>query len=256
MSSSTVTPGSLYIGRGEVYFDRFDTNGNATGERFVGNATKFEITTNDDIRDKFSSAESTAPLLLSVNVRRTVEVSMEFDELDNPNVAIGLMGTETTLSQGSGTVAMGEVVTARLDKWVPTAKRNISSLVVKNAAESVTYVLGTDYKQDLVTGRIFAITGGAITDAQTLHVGYSYGVVSLPKVQAGTSNFINGKIRFISQPATGPQWEIEIWKVAIQPDGAIGFLADDYASIPVKARVLADTTNHPTEPYYQAIKRT
>lgn len=255
--SSTVTPGNILLGRGELYFDRFDAvTGLATGERFAGNCTRFEVTTDDELRDKYSMAEATSPLILSVNVRRTMEVAITLDEADKSNLALALMGAEATLTQGSGTIVFptGELVTARLDRWVPLVFRSVSSVVVKNSAETVTYALTTDYLVDAVTGRLYFVTGGAITAAQVLHVAYAYAAVSKDKVQQGTVNTITGSIRFIGRPAAGPQWEIQLWRVTITPDGAVAFLGDDYGEMPLKARVLADTTNHATEPYGIAIK--
>ncbi len=41
----------IFIGAGKVYFDRFDSNGNSTGKRFLGNCPKFEITPSSDSSD-------------------------------------------------------------------------------------------------------------------------------------------------------------------------------------------------------------
>ena len=254
--SDTVQAGNLLLGRGEVYFDRFDANGLATGERFLGNCTTFEVSNNDDVREKYSSAEASSPLVKRINTRRTMELSIALNEFNKENVALAFMGAEATLSQSSGSFTSGspDNITARLDRWVPLQKRSVSSVVVKNSAQTVTYVLNTDYKVDAVAGRLYFVAGGAITDAQALKVEYSYAVVSLPKVQAGVSSFIEGKVRFVGKPATGPTWEVEVWKVSVSPEGALSLIGDDFAEFTLKAAVLADTSGHPTEPYFAAYK--
>ena len=46
-----VNGNNILLGRGKIYFDRFDANGARTGELFLGNCPTFEITpTSEDIK--------------------------------------------------------------------------------------------------------------------------------------------------------------------------------------------------------------
>jgi hypothetical protein len=45
--------------------------------------------------------------------------------------------------------------------------------------------------------------------------------------------------------------EAEVWRVSLTPDGAAGFIGDDFAEYRIRGRVLADTVGHPTEPFYR-----
>jgi hypothetical protein len=40
----SVNGNNILLGRGKIYFDRFDTNGARTDELFLGNCPTFEIT--------------------------------------------------------------------------------------------------------------------------------------------------------------------------------------------------------------------
>lgn len=69
-----------------------------------------------------------------------------------------------------------EAVVADLGTWVDLAGEHVdpSSVVVQDATDTTTYVLGTDYAVDYFEGRLMALTGGAIGDGATLHVDYTY----------------------------------------------------------------------------------
>lgn len=77
-----------------------------------------------------------------------------------------------------------EAVTAgELGDWIPLANRHVSSVVVKNSAESTTYVLGTDYVVDGTPGFIRPLASGAITANQALKVSYHCAAITGKTVQ-------------------------------------------------------------------------
>ena len=69
-----------------------------------------------------------------------------------------------------------EAVTADLDAWVSLAHKMVEpgTVVVTNAAGTVTYVEGTDYVIDYLDGAIYCPSGLTITDAQSLLADYHY----------------------------------------------------------------------------------
>lgn len=266
-SQDVVNAADLYIGRGEIYFDRFNASAARTGERFLGNCTVFEISVTDEVREKKSSAEATAPLIKQVNVGRNVEISISLDEWDVYTLELFNMGTAKQFAQTGASKSNYVPPVARViqGRWFPledpagtprrgTVAEPLSALVVTGPSAMPVYVLGTDYKVDLVSGRIYVIPGGGIADGASLEVDFTYPTLAatdLPYVEAGTSNFIEGFLRFKSRQAAGPSVEVEVWKVSISPDGSQAYIGDDFAAFRLRGRVLADTDGHPTEPYYR-----
>jgi hypothetical protein len=250
-----------------VYFDRYDANGLRTGERFLGNCTTFEIATADEIREKYSSAESTSPLLKQVPVRRTPEIAIVFNEWNQDNLELFFMGTAKNLLQTGASAVNYVPPAARVVKgrWFPledpvgtvrrgTVAEPLSAIVVTGPAGAPVYVLNTDYKVDLVTGRIYVIPAGAIATGGALEVDFTFPTFTTtdaPYVEAGTSSFIEGFVRLKTKQAAGPSMEVEVWKASLTPDGAAGFIADDFGEFRMRGRVLADTVGHPTEPFYR-----
>lgn len=263
MPSNVVTPDSIILGRGEVYFDRFNASGIKTGERFLGNCQTFELGVEDEIRDKFSSAEATSPLIKSVNVRRTPGVNIVLDEFDEYNLSLAFMGDRSDFQQTTASPVNEVPPTTSVKKghWFQlggaTPRRSISAVAVTGPAGAPVYVLTTDYLIDAPRGRIYVVPTGAIADGASLEVDYTYATIAagvIPTVQAGISSFVEGFMRFVGKPASGRVWEIEVWKASINPDGRVPFIGDDFASFTLTGRVLADTAGHPTEPFWRAYK--
>jgi hypothetical protein len=246
---------NLLLGKGKVYFDRFD-DGDPTGERFLGNCTSLEMSHTDELKEKYSSCSPSSPLLKSVNIRRTMEFTLVLDEFSKENVALALMGTNTVLAQGAGGPVSPhqDVVGVKQGCFYDLGKRNIKSVAVKKSGGTPTYVVDEDYTVDAVSGRIYIVPAGDITDGYDLEVTYSWDADTSPVIRAGVSNVIEGFLRFIGDPACGPAYEVQVWKVSVTRDGAIGLISDDYANFTLKGKVLDDSVNHEDEPYFLAIQ--
>lgn len=258
-----VDGGNLLLGRGKIYFDRFTTAGVATGERFVGNATRLELGTTDDPLEKYSSADQSSGLMKSVNRKRTIECSMTLDEFTKENLALALMGTETVAAVTGAAVTnevIGPVTQGCYYSLGGTARRRGLTLVtVEPNGGGTAFVLNTDYKIDAVSGRIYIVPGGGIANASSPQVDYTYASDTASVIiKGGVASLIEGFLRFIPDPAAGPKWELEIFHVGLNPDGVVGLISDDYGNFPIKAKVFSDIvrSGDATNPYYRLIKRT
>lgn len=129
-------------------------------------------------------AETTSDLLLPYSVARAV-IAAAWPELVAPNLfdfdttdqAPARIYYETYAEDTAVTQAIGafEATTGSNplggQNYVSLANKRIipGTLVLKNAAEGVTYTEGTDYVVDYGNGAILALAGGAITAGQALH---------------------------------------------------------------------------------------
>lgn len=255
MPTKEVNKADLLLGKGKVYLDRFDSSGNKTGERFLGEVEAFELTPNDERIKKYSHATAAAPLIADALVRRTYTLKMTVGEFSKENFALALMGDVSALAQGSGSVSAEAVAGVLQGYYYKLAYRQVSAVVVNGTGGTPTYVAGTDYEVDAVTGRIYIIPGGSITDAIDLEVDYDYAADTSETVRGGTSSTIEGLVRFIGDPSQGPKWEVEVWKASISPTGTIALIGDDFANAEISAEVEDDSENHASEPFFRAIKR-
>lgn len=241
------------LGKGKLYFDRFDADGASTGEMDLGNVPDFSLTLSIESLDHYESMSGIKEKDKSVDVTVGANVKFTMDELSRWNLMIAINGiTEGTFSQGSGH-QVNEVITAHLGKYSKLSRRNTHDVVVTNTAGTVTYTETTDYTVDRSSGRIFVTETGSITDGQTLHVDYLYDDTTYGQLIALEDTSVEGSLRFVGDPAVGPKYEVEIWKVKVKPTGDLKFITDEWATIEVEGEVLKDASGHPTMPWFRML---
>lgn len=248
-------PTNLYIGRGKLYLDIFLAGTTTrTGELDLGNVTTLELSTKDEIKEKYESMDHSSLLYGRAPTRRTTEIKVVGDEYSLENLANVTMGDQSLIVQTGASVTAETITTAALQgRYYPTAFRKISAVVVKVA--SATKTLGTDYTIDAETGRIYIVPGGGIAAAATVIVDYTYATVSLKTVRAANQAKLDGYLRYVGDPVTGPTYEVEVWHINFSPDGSLGFIADDFGNWTLSGMCIADLAGHPNEPYYRIINR-
>lgn len=128
---------------------------------------------------------------------------------------------------------------------------NITTLVVKNSGETVTYVAGTDYiVYNAALGLVQALPDGDIADGQTVHVSYHTTPVAYQEILLGKVVAIqNHKIEYLHiSPAGGWLLHYCFWKC--QGDGSIDLSLDtegsDVMVALAKMKAQNDEANHPT----------
>lgn len=249
-----VNGNNILLGRGKVYFDRFDASGARTGELFLGNCPTFEITPTSEEIKKYSSADKAADLIASDVLRTTLALRIVGDEFSKENLAMALFGDNATLSQTGSSVTDEVIANVLQGRYYPLSKRQVSAVTVTGPSGSPVYDVNDDYKVDAVPGRIYIVEGGAIADASNIEVDFTYDTIALPVVRGMNQTSVKGYLRFVSDPARGPKYECEIWRASVRADGAIGFISDEYASWSLTGDIESDATTHPNEPHYRLIK--
>ena len=81
--AATPSPDNLYVGKGEIYLDRFDDDGNKTGELHLGNCRSLAITFDDDVIESFNHMDSEAGLYKRTIRRRIPNLAIVGEENDS-----------------------------------------------------------------------------------------------------------------------------------------------------------------------------
>lgn len=250
--------GNLLLGKGKVYFNRKSVTGTFAGYRHLGNVEKFELTTNDDVLEKYSSMSAAAPLYKQVTRRRTVTLNLTLNEFDPENVALVLMGSVISSSQVATPVVDETVSTNTLvGRTYRFSKLGPHTAITAKKSPATALVAGTDYViDDTNLGLIRILSNATLTDGSTLLVSYTPTAYTAPAtgirtIEAGTLTIIEGAVLFVPDPTLGPKQMVEVWSVSSRPDGAIGLISDDYADGGLVMAVQDDSVNHPTSPLYR-----
>lgn len=247
---------NLLLGKGQVFFDRFDVAGLPTGFKHMGNVETFELNTTDDKVQKFSSMTAGAPLYKEVNRRRAAVLTLTGSEFHPESMALVTMGDQSELVQAA-TAVVAEPVS-------PTTKKGMYFMTKKLGpitAVTVTFgagagVLGVDYAIiNANIGLIRILPGTILTGAVT--VGYTptaYVSGSGPAIVAGgTAGVIQGAVMFVGDPSTGPDMIVNVWRANVSPNGPVGLIGDDFATLSLTMAILDDSINNPTAPLYRII---
>lgn len=242
----TYATNQYQIPRGRVFFDPFDTNGNRTGERYLGNCPAFTVSVETEKAEHYSSEtglkQKDQTIVLQVN--RTAE--MTCDNMSASNVALFLSGEEVTVSQGSATVT-NEAISVIPDRYYqlgqtaadPQGARSVSAVVVTNVAGTTTYAEGTDYELDATLGRLHVLSTGTIGTA-TIHVDYTKAVKTWQRIKTGADSELKGVMRVVSDNASGDNRDFVMPSVTLTPNGELPVIADgtDFATMGFQVEIL------------------
>jgi len=232
---------NYFIGKGSLYFDRFDSNGNKTGEIHLGNAPDFTLTPELEKLEHFSSTKGLKTKDKEIVISAKVSAKFNLEEYTLENLKNALLATEESFTQTAGNVTDQSVVVSRLEAYYDLGKRSISNVVVTDQTGTTTYVEGDDYTVDEVSGRIFIPETSAIAKGDTILVDYDYADLSTGTfLNIAKETKIEGVLRFKGDPAVGKAYEFYFGKVSLSATGDIALIGDDWGKIEFTAEALKD----------------
>jgi hypothetical protein len=230
--------------------DRFDDNGDAQGFVDVGNATKFAIAEDAEIKERESRMKDTyGQVLDSVPIKKPASVSITLNDLKVENLAMVLFGNITDINV-TGAAVTDEALTARLDKWAELDYRSVTAatVVVTDSTGVTTYVEDTDYEVDYSLGMIKALSSGAITEAEALLVDYTYGNLTGKKIAGSAKPIIKCSLKLDGENQVNQKdCLVNVFEAVLKPAGEIDFLADDFNEVTFEGTL--NTPSGKTSPY-------
>lgn len=231
------------LGKGIIYFDQL-VGGVNQGELDLGNAPVVTLSIDLDTLEHFSSRGGLRAKDKRVVSEITPVINFTLDELTSENFALLFMAEVSEVNQAAASVG-AEAITARHDRWVKLANRQVTSGTVVIGA----WVENTDYEVDYAVGRIKALSTGGITDGAALSVAYDCGAYNYTQVSMLAQTDIEGGIRFVSDNPVGPDMELVLNKVSLTPAGETAFIGEDWSTLEFNGEILKDEVNFPDSPY-------
>jgi hypothetical protein len=200
------------------------------------------------LKELVSRGRSTrGQVIESVPLAQPSDFTVELPEVNKESLAIALLGTASAISQAAS-AAVDEEVVAKLDGWVRLDFENVDNVVVKHASGAPTYVEGTDYSYHSRLGMVKALTGGAITDGQTVEVSYDYAVVAGTKIAGSTNTQVRAAMLLDGKNfADDKPCQVDVYEASVAADAAFDFMSDDFATVSLPGRL--KTPVGASEPY-------
>jgi hypothetical protein len=223
-----------YIGSGKIYLREV---GASAGLVEVGNCSALNFAVQEEVKEQRDYTSTGGGVLNEVRRITGVEVSISLAELSPANLARALYGTTTAVVAGTVTT---EAVTAYEGALSRLAHVNPSAVVVQDVTDTTTYVAGTDY--EVRPGGIYVIAGGAITDADVLHVDYSYGAEDVVQALASSAKEYEVVFEGLNEARSGKAVLVDAWRVKFGAAQNLSLIGDDFASLELTGKVLKDST--------------
>ena len=251
MNNQSPDVSNYQVGKGVVYFDKFDEDGVKTGELDLGNDPTFSLNLNVEELEHFSSRKGLKEKDKIAVISASIEGKFTLDEINKENLQLAFMGNDITHLTQVGASVTNESVTAHVGKYSSFTYRKITdgSVTVTDSTGATTYNEDTDYEIDYDSGRIKILSDAAISDEESLLVDYTYGTISIPQINIAENTEIQGQLRFKGDCTLGYNYEIILWKVKLSPSGDINFISEDWNKLEFNFKGMVDDVNHPDQPW-------
>lgn len=204
--------------------------------------------------------ESGVPLMLEgkVAIREKVAVETPLAQLSIGNLAKAAAtitihteaGTPVTVADGANQEKVFAAYGGGGLQAIVLDGPDVTSLVVKNTAESTTYTAGVDYLLDDDLGIVWRIPTGAITAGQTVRVAYGYTPSAYKELRFGkTFTFVATSVKFEhTSPVSGKVDEIFLPKAYGSGNLELTYKEEDFLISNVRFDAVPDRVNFPNYP--------
>lgn len=179
--------------------------------------------------------------------------SVQFQLVAVPALLMARMfyGEATTNTVTGAAVSNEAVVIAQLGVPYKLSKRSLSASpapVVTDVAGTTTYAVDDDYVIDARNGTILAVSGGAITAAQTVQVDFTHASYTETVIRGGVKPvetfYATGDMK---NRVDGKDTQLTIWEAKLSNDGDVDLFADEPISPTLSGTLV--TPEGKTEPY-------
>lgn len=236
------------LGRGEIYFAKFKPGTQIPGgERYLGNTPELNLTIESERLDHFNSDRGVREKDDSVLLQSNRTGSLITDNVNPENIALFFLGSSmlstvvaaTGLTSAFDGSVQGESYQLGTTDATPSGARQVTNIVVKDDATptAATFVLGTDYVEDEVLGRITILEGGGIADGTNLRITFDTTNSERSRI-ISAADTIEGAMRYIAKNPKGQQFDYYMPWVQFSPNGDFAIKAEEWQQLPFNLEFL------------------
>ena len=236
LARDKAAPANILIGAGELYIVELDADDEIIGERYLGDSISGSISAEIEGVTVYSGDGAIGVKLVDSTERITRNFSFTLQDINAETLRLLIMG-ETATQIDAAVAVTDEVHKGFHDAWrklgidpvnKPAGVRAVSTsgFVVTSSDGGTTYAAGTDYELDANEARFRALSGGSITDGETLKVDYTPTAGSFDIIKSGENKQVRAGLRYIEQPVTGKGHDYYAPLCMLRPAGESTFKAE------------------------------
>lgn len=235
-------------GSGEISFARYLANTETPGAyRYLGNTPEFTVSSEQETLPHMDVDHGIRYQDDEIVTSQSLGGTVVTDNINQENVALYFTGTSGIITDSSATAAIENIAEIQIGTYhlgvttiKPTGVRHISNVVVTNGVTglgAVTYVAGTDYVVDGISGTVTFLEGGTIEAGDPAKITYDIAANSREQVVSGNDSIV-GALKFKSFNPAGPRRDYFMPKVRLSPQGEFALKGDDWLTIPFDVAIL------------------
>lgn len=224
-----------YIGVGRVYLR--DRNQSNSGLVEIGNCSNLVFSVDEEVKELQDYRTPGGGTLNEVRRIKGVTAQVTLAQIDPVNLARALYGTAASVAAGTVT---NETAVAIKGALVPTAYANPTSVVVKDETGTTTYVEGEDYV--VKPAGIFITDDSSIGNGATIKINYNYSKQDIVQALAGSQGEFELLFEGLNEARSGKPVIVRAWRFRPGALKKLDLIGNDYASLELEGKVLADDT--------------
>ncbi len=161
---------NLQLQGGAIYLEEYNTDGTLQDMIYPGTTDLLSFNTDLEKIEHNDTEEEEQVLDGEDVMKRNMTITFTTADINDTFNALAYLSSSTDFTQLE-TIAEAVVLTAVTHGGVnDIGFLDITSLVVKDSTDAITYVLGTDYTYDRKWGTLIALASGTIVDATDLNL--------------------------------------------------------------------------------------
>lgn len=214
----------------------------------VGNVTALTLKSESETKERISKQRgSQGQALDSLVTPKPTSCTIKSDTFDRHNLALALMGKDSTLTTVVETITDTPVKITSQGQWYPVGAANVdvATLIVKTSADVDVDATAFEFNADL--GMILITPGSTTVPADsTIKVSFKTIAVKGFQIDAGTISSWDMEIKVVGENRiTGKTGTLHIPAVTLGADGEIDWFGDDFAESSLSGNVVKDGAKAP-----------
>ena len=161
---------NLQLQGGAIYLEEYATDGSLGDKFYPGTTDIVSFNTELEKIDHNDTEDEEQVLDGEDVVKRNMTIAFTTADINNTFNKMAYLASEAALTQTAVTDEAVVIASALADKVEDLGFMDITALVVKDATDTTTYVMGTDYTYDRKWGTLIILSTGSISDADEIHV--------------------------------------------------------------------------------------
>lgn len=239
----------IFTGGGRLYYQKLNGDGSYDPLMYFGKTDGINFSTSVEWKEHYDSEGCTQLLDAKYPSKKSAELKFETSEitLEMQNKAFlgNIISTDQLIATAEAVVVAGTLVAE--GAIVDIGYYNATALVVKDAGDTTTYVVGTDYTFDAKSGYITIIPtadGGSIVAGAGLNLTVTAPAITMNTSATMKNSALQGRFIVITSSQTGNNYKYTFKNVSVTQDGEFSLKGEEIGTLSFSGSAMVDSADN------------